>query len=157
MIRSVDLLELRRTLRVERLLIECLLRLTDVVQEVDIALVERLRRLAKSAFIAYLEPMNQKARPVYDKNDRITRDGIRLHDPQDFAGMRRAGQVAAQILDDIGEHVFVGQRTGEIDRLIEAMVDEPAWRGDDDFGLSRKTGGFGPKGMSAVTAGCLIP
>lgn len=51
MIRSVDLLELRRTLRVERLLIECLLRLTDVVQEVDIALVERLRRLAKSALL----------------------------------------------------------------------------------------------------------
>lgn len=51
MVRSVDLLELRRTLRVERLLIECLLRLTDVVQEVDIALVERLRRLAKSALL----------------------------------------------------------------------------------------------------------
>ena len=51
MVRSVDLLELRRTLRVERLLIECLLRLTDVVQEVDVALVERLRRLTKSALL----------------------------------------------------------------------------------------------------------
>lgn len=66
--------------------------------------------------------MEPKARPVYDKHDRITRDGIRLHDPQDFAGMHKAGQVAAQILDDIAEHVFVGQHTAEIDHLIESMV-----------------------------------
>lgn len=66
--------------------------------------------------------MNQKARPVTETHGRITRDGIRLHDPQDFAGMRRAGQVAARILDDIAEHVFVGQTTGELDRLIERMV-----------------------------------
>lgn len=59
---------------------------------------------------------------MIDTQGRITRDGIRLHDPQDFAGMRKAGQVAARILDDIAAHVFVGQHTGEIDRQIEAMV-----------------------------------
>jgi len=53
---------------------------------------------------------------------RITREGIRLHEPQDFAGMHKAGRVAATILDDIAEHVFPGQTTAEIDRLIEAMV-----------------------------------
>lgn len=66
--------------------------------------------------------MQNKARPVYDKHDRITKDGIRLHAPEDFAGMRKAGQVAARILDDIAAHVAPGQRTGELDRLIEAMV-----------------------------------
>ena len=54
---------------------------------------------------------------------RMTRDGIRIHDPADFAGMRAAGCLAAQILDDIAEHVVVGQTTGELDRLIEAQVD----------------------------------
>ncbi len=66
--------------------------------------------------------MQNKARPVYDKHDRITKDGIRLHAPEDFVGMRKAGQVAARILDDIAAHVAPGQRTGELDRLIESMV-----------------------------------
>jgi len=59
---------------------------------------------------------------VYDKNGRVTREGIRLHETADFAGMHNAGRVAAQILDDIAPHVFVGQSTGEIDRLITEMV-----------------------------------
>lgn len=54
--------------------------------------------------------------------ERLTRDGIRLYDPEDFAGMRKAGALAAQILDDIAEHIFVGQTTGQIDHLIEEMV-----------------------------------
>jgi methionyl aminopeptidase len=36
--------------------------------------------------------------------------------------MHKAGRVAAQILDDIAPHVFPGQSTAEIDRLIEEMV-----------------------------------
>ena len=59
---------------------------------------------------------------MYDKNGRVTREGIRLHETADFAGMHNAGRVAAQILDDIAPHVFVGQSTGEIDRLITEMV-----------------------------------
>jgi len=53
---------------------------------------------------------------------RITEDGIRLYETNDFAGMHVAGKLAAQILDDIAEHVFPGQTTGEIDRLITQMV-----------------------------------
>jgi len=53
---------------------------------------------------------------------RITEDGIRLYETNDFAGMHAAGKLAAQILDDIAEHVFPGQTTGEIDRLITQMV-----------------------------------
>lgn len=52
----------------------------------------------------------------------MTKEGIRLHEPEDFAGMHAAGRLAAQILDEIAEHVFVGQTTGEIDRIIEEKV-----------------------------------
>ncbi len=54
---------------------------------------------------------------------RQTRDGIRIYETADFAGMHRAGALAARILDEVAEHVFPGQSTGEIDRLIEAKVD----------------------------------
>ena len=57
-----------------------------------------------------------------ERRGRLTRDGIRIYDTADFAGMRAAGQVAAAILDDIAAHVFVGQTTAEIDRLITEMV-----------------------------------
>ncbi|WP_235604610.1 type I methionyl aminopeptidase [Sulfitobacter sp. EhC04] len=53
---------------------------------------------------------------------RVTRDGIRIYDPSDFAGMHAAGRLAATILDEIAEQVFVGQTTGEIDRIIEEKV-----------------------------------
>ena len=55
---------------------------------------------------------------------RQTKDGIRIYDPSDFAGMHAAGRVAATILDEIASDVFVGQTTGEIDRIIEAKVVE---------------------------------
>ena len=52
----------------------------------------------------------------------LTKDGIRLYQPEDFAGMAKAGSLAAQILDDIAEHVVPGQTTGELDRLITQWV-----------------------------------
>ncbi|WP_170479524.1 type I methionyl aminopeptidase [Ruegeria arenilitoris] len=55
---------------------------------------------------------------------RLTKDGIRIYEPADFAGMHAAGALAARILDDIADHVFVGQTTGEIDRLITKMVED---------------------------------
>ena len=53
---------------------------------------------------------------------RVTRDGIRIHEDNDFAGMHRAGALAAQILDEIAEHVFPGQTTAAIDKIIEQKV-----------------------------------
>ena len=53
---------------------------------------------------------------------RQTRDGIRIYEPSDHAGMQAAGRLAATILDEIAEHVFPGQTTGELDRLIEEKV-----------------------------------
>ena len=54
---------------------------------------------------------------------RQTKDGIRIYDDADFAGMRAAGQLAAEILDAVADLVFPGQTTGEIDRVITEMVD----------------------------------
>ncbi len=53
---------------------------------------------------------------------RLTKDGIRLYEAGDFAGMAKAGRLAAQILDDIAEHVFPGQTTGVLDQLITDWV-----------------------------------
>lgn len=61
---------------------------------------------------------------VETNNGRITKDGIRIYQPADFAGMHAAGRLAAQILDDITDHVFPGQTTAELDRLIEQMVND---------------------------------
>jgi len=61
---------------------------------------------------------------VQTNNGRVTKDGIRIYQTADFAGMRAAGALAAKILDDIAAHVYPGQVTGEIDRLITKMVDD---------------------------------
>lgn len=52
----------------------------------------------------------------------VNRDGIRIHPPEDFAGMRRAGQVAAEILDGLADLVVPGVTTGALDAAIEAAV-----------------------------------
>jgi methionyl aminopeptidase len=55
---------------------------------------------------------------------RLTRDGIRIHEEADFVGMHKAGELAARILDEIADQVFVGQSTGAIDKMIEDKVNE---------------------------------
>jgi methionyl aminopeptidase len=59
-----------------------------------------------------------------DLRVRQTKDGIRIYEPADFAGMHAAGALAAHILDRVAEDVFVGQTTGAIDRRITEMVEE---------------------------------
>ena len=60
----------------------------------------------------------------HESRGRLTKDGIRLYSDADFAGMRAAGRLAAEILDAMCPLVVPGQTTGEIDRIITAMVDE---------------------------------
>jgi len=55
---------------------------------------------------------------------RLTRDGIRIHNPGDFAGMHKAGALAARILDDIAAMVEPGVTTEAIDAEIERLVNE---------------------------------
>lgn len=54
---------------------------------------------------------------------RLTKDGIRIHEPGDFAGMRAAGRLAAEILDDIAPLVVPGVTTGALDQAITDAVD----------------------------------
>lgn len=55
---------------------------------------------------------------------RVTRDGIRIHTPEDFEGMRKAGQLTATLLDRIAEYVVPGVTTGALDTLITDWVNE---------------------------------
>jgi methionyl aminopeptidase len=43
---------------------------------------------------------------------------IKLHEPEDFAAMRRAGQLVAEVLDLLTEHVKPGVATEKLDRLV---------------------------------------
>ncbi|MFC2966954.1 type I methionyl aminopeptidase [Acidimangrovimonas pyrenivorans] len=54
---------------------------------------------------------------------RVTKDGITIHEPADFAGMHAAGRLAAEILDEIAPLVVPGATTGEIDRYITERVE----------------------------------
>lgn len=56
--------------------------------------------------------------------ERRTPEGIRLHAPEDFAGMHAAGNLVARCLDMIGEHVVPGATTEELDEVIETFVRE---------------------------------
>jgi methionyl aminopeptidase len=52
---------------------------------------------------------------------------ITIHKPEDFAGMRRAGKLAAETLDMITAHVRPGISTGEIDKIChDYMVERGA-------------------------------
>ena len=57
-----------------------------------------------------------------DARNRLTRDGIRIYEAADFAGMHAAGRLAAALLDRIAEHVVPGATTGGLDRLITDWV-----------------------------------
>lgn len=54
---------------------------------------------------------------------RLTKDGIRIHEDADFAGMHAAGKLAAQILDEIAPMVQPGVTTEALDKAIEDRVD----------------------------------
>jgi len=58
-----------------------------------------------------------------DFKGRLTKDGIRIHTATDFAGMRAAGRIAADILDRIAPMVVPGATTGELNEAIERMVE----------------------------------
>lgn len=58
------------------------------------------------------------------RQGRMTKDGIRIYDREDFAGMHQAGALAARILDEIAPLVVPGATTGEIDAAITRMVED---------------------------------
>src|SRR5688500_18690204 len=64
--------------------------------------------------------MNQ----VKTGDPRYNADGIELHRPDDFEGMRKAGRLAAEVLDYISPHVVPGAVTEELDRLCHEYIVE---------------------------------
>jgi len=59
---------------------------------------------------------------VTDNGGRVTKDGIRIYQQSDFAGMHAAGRLAAEILDEVAALVVPGVTTGELDKFIEDYV-----------------------------------
>ncbi|MBX7540006.1 type I methionyl aminopeptidase [Qipengyuania sphaerica] len=60
---------------------------------------------------------------VIDSEQTVYRDGtIKLHGPEGFEGMRKAGRLAAEILDELTGMVEPGVTTGQIDDKVREMT-----------------------------------
>jgi methionyl aminopeptidase len=60
---------------------------------------------------------------LIDADHAVLRDGtIKLHGPEGFAGMRRAGRLAAEILDEIAPMVQPGVTTAAIDDKVRELT-----------------------------------
>jgi len=58
-----------------------------------------------------------------EAGDTVYRDGtIKLHGPEGFEGMRKAGRLAAEILDAMAPLVRPGVSTEELDRIVREMT-----------------------------------
>ncbi|CAO3418125.1 type I methionyl aminopeptidase [Azospirillum doebereinerae] len=56
------------------------------------------------------------------EHNHVESNRVRLHGPEGFEGMRKAGYLAALTLDFIGPYVQPGVTTGELDRLLEQFI-----------------------------------
>ena len=56
-------------------------------------------------------------------DSQVTKDGIHIYAPHDFAGMNQAGRLAAQILDDVADFVVPGATTEALDQFITEQVE----------------------------------
>lgn len=60
---------------------------------------------------------------VIEADETVYRDGtIKLHGPEGFAGMRKAGRLAADILDELTTFVAPGVTTAQIDDKVRGMM-----------------------------------
>lgn len=59
-----------------------------------------------------------------DNDDNGAAGGIELHSPEDFTAMRRAGRLAAELLDIVMPLVMPGARTGDIDDFCDQWTRE---------------------------------
>ena len=80
----------------------------------------RLWPFAASGFIYTAK--SGKGTPVNDLRGRVTKDGLRIYQQADFAGMRAAGQVAAEILDAVIPLVKPGATTADLDAFITEEI-----------------------------------
>ena len=54
--------------------------------------------------------------------NKVNNDGIEIHPLSDFDGMRRAGKLAAEVLDMITDHVRIGITTEELNTLCHDFI-----------------------------------
>lgn len=57
-----------------------------------------------------------------DEPDDSMESAVVIHTAEDFEGMRRAGRLAAQVLDYISPHVEAGRTTEELDKLCHDYI-----------------------------------
>lgn len=55
---------------------------------------------------------------------RLNKDGITLHSAEEFEGMRKAGKLAAEVLDMIADHVEPGVTTERLDDLCRKYMED---------------------------------
>ena len=55
---------------------------------------------------------------------RYTKDGIEIHTQSDYEGMRKAGKLAAEVLDMITDYVVPGVTTEELDQRCHQMIEQ---------------------------------
>src|SRR4051794_33716929 len=71
---------------------------------------------------AYLGGMTQYITVAPDDRAEAKSGIIKLHGPEGFTGMRRAGRLAAEILDALVPHVVPGVPTQELDDIVRKMT-----------------------------------
>jgi len=71
--------------------------------------------------ITYDGVMNDQVAPALRRAEPEERR-IRLHGPDEFAAMRKAGRLAAEVLDFITPHVQPGVTTDRLDRLCHGFI-----------------------------------
>jgi methionyl aminopeptidase len=71
---------------------------------------------------AYLEVMTQYISVAAEDRIEAKNGIIKLHGPEGFEGMRKAGQLAARILDALAPHVVPGVSTQELDDIVYRMT-----------------------------------
>src|SRR5437762_9024959 len=71
---------------------------------------------------AYLWDMTQYITVAPDDRAEAKNGIIKLHGAEGFAGMRRAGRLAAEILDAIVAHVIPGVSTQELDDIVYKLT-----------------------------------
>src|SRR5580658_1672844 len=80
----------------------------------------RTASLARRAALAHLSTIDWRSGAGMDGGADARR--ITIHAPEDFAGMRAAGRLAALTLDMITAHVRPGVTTGVLDELCHRFI-----------------------------------
>jgi methionyl aminopeptidase len=71
---------------------------------------------------AYLAAMTQYISVAAEDRIEAKNGIIKLHGPEGFEGMRKAGRLAAEILDALAPHVVPGVSTQELDDIVYRMT-----------------------------------